>query len=285
MPLVYLLKSNFVFNLCLIFSTLYAYELGNDYSSGYKTPWMYLGLIAGLMPFYINNLKYKIEENITTVSNFLIPLSVIISFGTFVKGDYQIYIIAYGFLFGFLYNVGKLTLFKNTRIRKNGFLLFGSLGLIIMMLTMSVNGFWNDFFLTSEIRNQSLLVSLVLLISTVFLLIYNKKTSKFSWNSLFEYASILILLVYFLNNIDDYLSIILANIIIFILGVGMIKKGTDTTNFGILNYGLLIITALISLRFFDTEMTFVIRGLIFISVGVGFFVSNYLMLKKSRKKA
>ena len=150
---------------------------------------------------------------------------------------------------------------------------------------MSVNGFWNDFFLTSEIRNQSLLVSLVLLISTVFLLIYNKKTSKFSWNSLFEYASILILLVYFLNNIDDYLSIILANIIIFILGVGMIKKGTDTTNFGILNYGLLIITALISLRFFDTEMTFVIRGLIFISVGVGFFVSNYLMLKKSRKKA
>lgn len=282
-PLVYLLKSKSVFILCLIFSTYYVYEVGYSYSNGYKTPWLYLALISGLIPFYVNNLKYKLVENITTISNFLIPLSIIISFGTFLKGNYQFYILIYGILFGFLYNIGKFNIYKTTRIRKNGFLLLGSLGLIIMMLTMTVKEFWSDSFLNSEIESQNLVISIVLLISSILLIIYNNKSSKFNLSNLFEYTSIIIVLIYFLNTLDNSLSTVLVNIIVFILGVSTIKKGADKMNFGVLNYGLLMITALIVLRFFDTEMTFVIRGFLFISVGIGFFVANYLMLKKSRK--
>lgn len=285
LPLVYLLKSKAVFILCLIFSTVYACDLGYDYASNYKIPWFYLVLLAVLIPFYTLNLKYKDEENITTISSFLISLSIIISFGTFVKGNYQFYILLYTFLFGLLYNLGKLKAFKDTRIRKNGFLVLGSLGLIILMLTMTFKSFWSDRFLTSEITNQNLIITIVLLISTILILIYNKKSSKFNWINLFDYASLLIVFIYFISTVNNYLPIVLVNGIIFILGITMIKKGTDNLNFGILNYGLLIITALISSRFFDTEMTFVIRGLLFISVGVGFFATNYLMLKKSRKNA
>jgi len=55
-------------------------------------------------------------------------------------------------------------------------------------------------------------------------------------------------------------------------------------HFGILNYGLVIITALIFCRFFDTNMSFVIRGLLFVLVGVGFFAANYVMFKKQKSK-
>jgi hypothetical protein len=48
---------------------------------------------------------------------------------------------------------------------------------------------------------------------------------------------------------------------------------------------LLIITALIACRFFDTDFSFVVRGLVFIGVGVGFFATNYYMIKKRKKQA
>ena len=37
-------------------------------------------------------------------------------------------------------------------------------------------------------------------------------------------------------------------------------------------------------RFFDTNMSFVIRGLLFVAVGVGFFITNYVMLKKQKAR-
>jgi hypothetical protein len=51
---------------------------------------------------------------------------------------------------------------------------------------------------------------------------------------------------------------------------------------GILNYGLVIISILVACRFFDTDMSFVLRGLIFVSLGLGFFAVNYWMIKKRK---
>ncbi|MEM6542707.1 MAG: DUF2157 domain-containing protein, partial [Bacteroidota bacterium] len=58
--------------------------------------------------------------------------------------------------------------------------------------------------------------------------------------------------------------------------------GAKQDHLGILNYGLLILTALVVCRFFDTDLSFVVRGIMFVSVGAGFFVANYLMLKKRK---
>ncbi len=41
---------------------------------------------------------------------------------------------------------------------------------------------------------------------------------------------------------------------------------------------------LIACRFFDTEISFVIRGLLFVVIGIGFFGANYLMHKKQQKQ-
>ncbi len=283
LPLVYLLKSKSVFILCLAFTTYYAWELGYANWNNIKTPWMYLLIITTLLPFYITQLKYKLENNLTTVFNFLLPLSLLISFGTFVKGNYQFIVITYVVFFGLLYNLGRLNFFNNIRIRKNGFILLGSLGLVVTMLILSFKGFWGERLLFQKINNHDLIVAIVILITTIVLLIFNKRESSFKWNSLFEYASSLIALTYIVGNYNNLISSTLVNLIIFILGVSTIKKGVDKMNFGILNYGMLIITLLIICRFFDTEMTFVVRGLLFILVGTGFFATNFLMIKKMKK--
>ena len=74
----------------------------------------------------------------------------------------------------------------------------------------------------------------------------------------------------------------MINLLVFALGILTILKGANQNHLGILNYGLLIITALVVCRFFDTNISFVIRGLLFVGVGVGFFMTNYWMLKKRR---
>jgi hypothetical protein len=66
------------------------------------------------------------------------------------------------------------------------------------------------------------------------------------------------------------------------LGVLYIRKGIRQDHLGILNYGLLIITALIICRFFDTKWSFILRGILFVMVGIGFFIANYQMLQKRK---
>lgn len=67
------------------------------------------------------------------------------------------------------------------------------------------------------------------------------------------------------------------------LGITAIKKGAETIDFSLLNFGLLIIAGLIVARFFDTNMSFAIRGLLFIAVGAGFFAANYFVAKKKKQ--
>ncbi|HAC15860.1 MAG TPA: DUF2157 domain-containing protein, partial [Bacteroidetes bacterium] len=63
-----------------------------------------------------------------------------------------------------------------------------------------------------------------------------------------------------------------------------IREGGLKNHLGIMNYGLLIITMLVISRFFDADINFVIRGILFILVGIGFFVANYWMVKQRKSK-
>jgi len=41
---------------------------------------------------------------------------------------------------------------------------------------------------------------------------------------------------------------------------------------------------LIICRFFDTNLSFVLRGLLFVLVGLGFFAMNYWMIRKRKQQ-
>ncbi|WP_299338107.1 DUF2157 domain-containing protein [uncultured Psychroserpens sp.] len=280
LPLIYLLKSNAVAILNIIFISFYAFDMGYGYFSVNQTPWLYLVLMTVILPHYIKLLKHQRTENITSIFNWLFPLSLIIVLGTFVNTISELGFLMYLLLFSLFYNIGKLPFFDHQKLRKNGYLVFGSLGIVIMALTMSFDGFWymERFFLNA----QETYISLLLFVVNLAILIYAYSHKWLKEFNLFQYVFILFTVLYVLGLNIPVFGTLIVNLIVLALGITTVKIGADKFHFGVLNYGLIIITALVACRFLDTSMSFVIRGLLFVSVGLGFFLTNYIMLKKQK---
>lgn len=277
-PLMYVLRSNVAVIIHLVLATWYACYLGYSYNG--HTPWWYLGLFAWVIPFYVNLLKKQPESNIAGVLNWLVPLSLVIALGTFTGGDTLVFMMYLGF-FGLLYNLGQIPFFKKQKLRRNGYTIIGSLGTIFLLTILTFEWFWKDAVIESY-HTIDVLMTLVLFLSgtTVLAYLHFKKQIK-SFN-LFQYAFLIIGILYLTTSLGYVHGIILTNILVAALGLFAIRIGINKNSYGILNYGLLIITALIVCRFFDTNLDFVFRGILFIAVGAGFFFANYLLLKKQR---
>jgi uncharacterized membrane protein len=79
------------------------------------------------------------------------------------------------------------------------------------------------------------------------------------------------------------IGVLVINLWLLLVALYYIRKGSQRTHLGILNFGLLIITILAIFRFFDDTIPFVWRGIIFLLTGVGIFAANIIIIK--RKKA
>ncbi len=282
-PLIYLLKSKAVAILHIAFSTYYVFEYG--YSSGSNTPWFYLLLLLILMPFYVRLLRSQPKSNIVSIFNWLLPLSLTVSLGAFVGRNGFYGYLMYVILFGIFYNLGKIPYFNNQKLRRNGYLIVGSLGTVITLLFASFRWFWEEVAKDAATVSQATYISIALFLIAVGVLAYSYSKKWIKEFNLFRYVFIAFAILFFVGTVNTVIPTIASNLLVLALGLIAIKIGADRFHFGVLNYGLLIITSLVICRFFDTNMSFVIRGLLFVIVGVGFFLTNYIMLKKQKSKS
>ncbi|WP_299387581.1 DUF2157 domain-containing protein [uncultured Lacinutrix sp.] len=281
-PLIYLLKSHALALLHLVYATVYACNYG--YANGSKAPWLFLVLLLLLLPYYINLIKSRPKANITSIFNWLVPISLVITLGAFITKFDELIFLSYIILFGLFYNLGKLPVLHNLKLRQNGYLVLGSFGTVVLLLITSFRWVWEDVLRISSFSGKETTLVIVLFVVALGVLIYlflKKQVNKFN---LFHYIFIIMTMLFFVGLKNDVSPTVITNILLLILGINAIKIGVDKMHFGVLNYGLVIITALIFCRFFDTNMSFVIRGLLFVIVGIGFFTTNYIMLKKQKSK-
>ncbi len=71
-----------------------------------------------------------------------------------------------------------------------------------------------------------------------------------------------------------------------LLGIGVVitLHGSHDAAMGRLNLGLAVIATTIAMRFFDLDLSFALRGLLFIALGIGFLVMNLRTLRAKRNK-
>jgi Ca2+/Na+ antiporter len=81
------------------------------------------------------------------------------------------------------------------------------------------------------------------------------------------------------------LAAVLMNLALLVVGVLTMRQGLQQGSLKRMNLGLLVVSLTILMRFFDTDLSFVLRGLVFIAVGLAFLFMNLRMLRQQKRDA
>ena len=287
LPIAYILRSNVASLLFISGITWYACEVGySNYPSSNALPyWIFIALI---LPFYyLEFIRKNLKNNFFYFHSWFLVLSLTICLGVFADQGAEIFLVAYMSLFSGFILISQMKDFETGRVLSNAYLIGGSLGVIVLLLALSFDWYWdqlNDNSITNVFIGSEFVVSSILTLFSIVLLQFLLRVKK--WNELNakSYAFILFIILFFIGLYAPAIAQLLVNLLILLLAVHTIQDGAKRNHLGILNYGLLIITALIGCRFFDTDFSFILRGLLFIGIGIGFFIANYYVIKKRRKE-
>ncbi|MBC7642822.1 MAG: DUF2157 domain-containing protein [Flavobacterium sp.] len=282
LPLIYLMHSSTVSLLYLVGITFYCCQTNYFEYPKLQTNFWYFLLLIGFLPHYYLLLKKQTESNFTLFHNWFFAISLLVVLGIFAFDQQNWIWVAYISLLAIYYFIGKNDFFEKQDLKFNSFYIIGKLGTIFMLFQFSFNSFWESIFRHQTInlyQNIDFFVALLLSILALSLFIRKNKNFKMQDFHLVE----IVFLINLIFIICGFSMTYLANILVLLIGLTEINRGNKLNNLGILNYGLAIITLLIICRFFDTDFSFAMRGLIFMIVGFGFFLTNYLMLKKRQE--
>ncbi|MCB0685500.1 MAG: DUF2157 domain-containing protein [Saprospiraceae bacterium] len=281
LPIIYLLPSTMAAVLYILGITFYGADIGYGGEAIMQKVYYWLLLIP-LLPYYIFQVRNHSKSNFTYLLNWLIPLSVIINLGTVAHQQPEWLFVSYMALFGIYYLIGKHVRPFKGHLQNNGYRSLGSLGIIILLTTLSFHWLWKE--LAREELNFNNVEALItfLFCGTLAFFIYKFHQRGKYWfdTDPNPYIPLIFLILFIFFRSSTVISVIIINLLLFILALYTIKRAIQLQHLGLLNYGLVIITALIICRFFDTNISFVLRGLLFVLIGIGFFVANYRMIKR-----
>ena len=282
LPLIYVMRSSFTSLLYLAGITFYACSLGywtypNDMT------WMYWPLLLAAFPHYYLLSRREPKGNFTRFHHWLWPLSIVTVLGTFAQTHEYWMFPAYMSLFGIFAIVGETDKLLAMRTW-NSYKWIAALGSISILLALSYPWFWKEMRNTANLNEG--LVSISFLFASLFtvgaLLLLWFKRKAFSNDDWLTKTTFIPFLVIFFVGFWFPLAVWLINTLVLALGILMISEGAKKAHLGLLNYGLLIVSALVVCRFFDTNISFVIRGMAFLLIGAGFFLANFWVLKKRK---
>jgi uncharacterized membrane protein len=73
-----------------------------------------------------------------------------------------------------------------------------------------------------------------------------------------------------------------SNVLLAVLSIWFIAVGVRNLNIKVVNYGMLLLIFLIAMRFFDSGLGLMERGVAFIVIGLGFILANLLLYRKRK---
>lgn len=279
LPVMYVLQSRIASLLYWMILTWYAFEAADIFRAHHTSYYWWLAIAA--LPFYIQLVRKHPDSNSVSFHNWVVGLAftILLALGEFQS---QLVVPMYVTLFSIYILLGQLPYFANRKLINNAWLIGGSAGTIGLLLFLTFE--WPDF---SNAPDNWWLAPPVLMWAAMFvvasLLLYRVGNQNGFRNVLSKSYTFVVFLVLFLVGLSSPLvSRGLTNVLLLALGVYTIREGAAANKLWKMNYGLLILSILIACRFFDTDMSFVIRGLLFVAIGVGFFAMNYYMIRKRR---
>ncbi len=291
LPIVYVMRSSMVSLLYIVGVSYYGIHAGyfRYPPDGYLHYWWLL-LLA--LPYYIGLWNNRPTSNFVAFHHWSIALSLVICLGTINQDHGAFLYVAYVSLFALYYQIGKSSWLANTNLSTNAYLVIGTVGTVIVLLVLSFDWFWLELGTKSWTFNSVLVApeGIAAFLTTLAAL----GVWLWRWQGAREGSTgleptgltfLVFIPLFFWAWYGPTIPLIAINLLVFLIGVYTIWKGAVDDHLVIMNTGLLILTGLVVCRFFDADLTFITRGVLFVLIGTGFFIVNYRMVQKRKADA
>lgn len=283
LPIVYVMKSSSV-SLFYILGVTYYASLSGMYGYSSNPPYLYFPLILGIAPHYYQLYKSNPKGNYLYFHNGILPISFLIIVASFSSRNEFILMPLYFNILTLYYFIGVSK--HADKMRLNGFKNLGQLGLVFMLLFFSFKFFWESLlFYSFDIEKlfSTLGVYLVLAAFVANLIALLRKGSLLEVIKKEVFLTAFVWLTFiFIIGLYSPISFLLMNALAFTIGLIKVREGSKSEGLAVLNFGLIILSVLIISRFFEADISFFLKGILFIAVGIGFFLANYFTLKRRK---
>lgn len=201
-----------------------------------------------------------------------------------------LWMIVYAALFAVLYLAGKRWFGEAPHAGRRPFHLVGAGGIAMLAWLLTFEFPWEELgweYYRSSYRFHAAaawmdyLLAAALPVAAVALLV-SAVRRRGAWTLLYGVMPVLVIVAYGLTGLSDngVPAQVLMNGYLLVLGVGTLAAGVRSMHIGVVNGGMAVLALLIVTRFFDSNLGFVLRGLVFIAVGTGFLAANVVMVRK-----
>ncbi len=288
LPLVYLLRSSVASLLFIAGATWYGVEAGYNYNNDDNNLWAYWLLIVAVLPHYYALFRSRPSGWFTVLHHYAVPVSLLICLGILSDDKSSDWMwVAYMSLLGIFYLAGHLLSQKGVAGISNAYRIIGWSGSLFLLFIGSFNDFWKDLGSLGgsgwlSTGGLSFYIALGLTLAGIAFLIFLYIRKLFSFLDPAVPAFLLYVLLFVIGRYSPYTASLLANVYLLATGVLLLVRGQQRERLAILNLGLGIIAVLATCRFFDTDLSFIIRGVMFILVGAGFVYFNYQLIQKKK---
>jgi uncharacterized membrane protein len=220
-----------------------------------------------------------------------ISLSLCVATGIVLEGALPgLWIVVYSALFAVLFLAGDFYFSEAPTLWQRPFQTAGAAGIAVLAFLLTYKWPWQEIgwkHYRTGVEYDSLVaifdyvLAAVLVIATFYFL-FNQARYRKPIALLLGVMPVVAIIAYSVTAsvTSTIFALILFNLYLFALGLVTIIAGIRNSQLGTVNAGMLVLAALIVARFFDSDLGFVIRGLAFILVGIGFFVTNWIITRK-----
>ena len=282
LPLLYLPGSFIVALGYLAMITWYGCSVRFEHWSAHDRPWLLILLIAAALPFYLRQAKV----NGTGVAFWWLSLFMALATGIATQLFHTDWEMEHAL--GLMAIAAAFTLVPwlhpGRELRTWPWVLVGGAATLVLFFSFSFRPMWSDAFhygRSALLRDMFSIGALVLIGSVAYVLSLRRRKPFERWP--YPEAWWLFLLCYGVGMVSPALAAILVNVALLTLGVITVRLGIEHDSLRLMNLGLAILSITIMMRFFDTDLSFVLRGLVFIAIGAGFLYLNLRMVQQRKR--
>ena len=277
LPLLYLMNS--VVAAVLYFIGVTAWS-GGQYGLSKQFIWVLFGLA---LPYYRGMLVSCRQANTTVILSWVVTICFYFIFGAAFSNYLDwLGLLIYSALFAMTYLIGVVWFNQEEHSWRMPFKTIGLTGSIGLTFILTFNDVWSH--MASGWRSESLPaygLAAVLLIMVIGgnILLRNRSGQDVRRFSLIPCVIGAAYLIQFYDASGTGATIILNGYMLW-LSISIIATGVRNQSIGVVNLGMLLIVVLIVARFFDIDVSFVVRGIVFVLGGLGFLVANIVLLRR-----